>query len=178
MTFGGGAGCRVGRAAGALSVRLLNRTACLLTSGSSSGCRTDAWPGGAMTVRRSTSLDLAAGVTTKSSAARLRAELGHAPARVLARSLLPVGLNWQWATSSRWLPQRVKNRSARILLAHHGAVRRRDAIVRAGGSGSATASAAPRSGPGGSTFGRAESRPARSARSARHAQNSAWSRPG
>ena len=93
--------------------------------------------------------------------------------RLLARSLLPVGLNRsRWETSSRWLPQWVKSRSALILLAHHGAVRRRDAIVRAGGWGSATASAAPRSGPAGSTFGGAGSR------SARHAQNSAWSRPG
>ena len=72
--------------------------------------------------------------------------------RVLAGSVLPVGLNWRWATSSRWFPQRVKSRSALILLAHHGAVRRRDAIVRAGGWGSATPSAAPRSGRAGSTF--------------------------
>ena len=71
---------------------------------------------------------------------------------VLAGSVLPVGLNWRWATSSRWFPQRVKSRSALILLAHHGAVRRRDAIVRAGGWGSATPSAAPRSGRAGSTF--------------------------
>ena len=101
----------------------------------------------------STSLDRAAGVTTKSSAARLRAELGHAPARVLARSLLPVGLNWDWATRFAVGPA-ADQEQVRADLAHRGAVRRRDAIVRAGGSGLATASAAPRSGPGGSTFGR------------------------
>jgi hypothetical protein len=56
----------------------------------------------------STSLDLTAGVTTKSNTAGLRVVLGHAPARVLARSLLPVGLSLQWATSSRWLSRRVK----------------------------------------------------------------------
>jgi len=125
------------------------RRRCLLTSGSYEDAeqsrgpairRRSAWP---------TSRDVATGVTTNSSAARLRAELGLAPTRVLATSLLPVGLNWQWATVSRWLPQRpgtaVRAGPARAPRTRLAA--RRDCVRR--WSGSATASAAPRSGPGG-----------------------------
>lgn len=98
----------------------------------------------------STSLDLATGVTTKSSAARPRAELGRAPGRVagkiFAAGRIELAVGDEFAVGPA---AGQEQQSALILLEHHGAVRLRDAIVCVRGSESARASAAPRSGPGG-----------------------------
>ena len=83
----------------------------------------------------STSLDVAVGVTTKSSAARLRAGLKLAPARGAGTILAPGRIELAVGDEPVVGPAAGQTRqSVLILLEHNGAVRRHVAIVCAGGS--------------------------------------------
>ena len=125
------------------------RRRCLLTSG-----HEDAEQSRAPAVRRrsawSTSIDVRHG-----RHGQIKHSLAPRGTRACVSSgagMFCCGSDWtgSGATSSRWLPQRSSTEAALILLEHHGAVRRRVAIVCVGGSGSAMTSAALRAGRGGS----------------------------